>query len=111
MDGGRHFPGGAAESCTSPPIPTSAFEASFSGGLSRHVKRRLAGLIDGWKKCKSFRLFLEPVDVVQMECPTYYDVIKEPMDLQTMEVRGRTEQRRPSRLRLHCRVGRKRRAL
>ena len=54
--------------------------------LARHVKRKLAGLLDGWRRVKSFRLFVEPVDVVQMECPTYYDVIKHPMDLQTMEV-------------------------
>lgn len=56
------------------------------GPLARHVKRKLAGLLDGWRRVKSFRLFLEPVDVEQMECPTYYDVIKNPMDLRTMEV-------------------------
>lgn len=54
--------------------------------LARHVKRKLAGLLDGWRRAKSFRLFLEPVDVEQMECPTYYDIIKYPMDLRTMEV-------------------------
>lgn len=62
--------------------------AGGGGGvpLARHVKRKLAGLLDGWRRVKSFRLFLEPVDVEQMECPTYYDVIKHPMDLRTMEV-------------------------
>ncbi|CDJ42477.1 bromodomain-containing protein, putative [Eimeria tenella] len=55
--------------------------------LARHVKRKLAGLLDGWRRAKSFRLFLEPVDVEQMECPTYYDIIKYPMDLRTMEAK------------------------
>ncbi|CDJ35893.1 bromodomain-containing protein, putative [Eimeria mitis] len=57
------------------------------GPLARHVKRKLAGLLDGWRRVKSFRLFLEPVDTEQMECPTYYDVIKHPMDLRTMEAK------------------------
>ncbi|KAL8439452.1 hypothetical protein Efla_004616 [Eimeria flavescens] len=55
--------------------------------MARHVKRKLAGLLDGWRRAKSFRLFAEPVDVELMECPTYYYVIKQPMDLQTMEAK------------------------
>ncbi|CDI87466.1 bromodomain-containing protein, putative [Eimeria praecox] len=69
--------------------PPRGIAATGGGGgpLARHVKRKLAGLLDGWRRVKSFRLFLEPVDVERMECPTYYDVIKNPMDLRTMEAK------------------------
>lgn len=53
--------------------------------MPRHLKRKLAGIIEACRKCRHFHLFLEPVDVVAMECPTYYDLIQHPMDLATME--------------------------
>lgn len=38
------------------------------------------------KKNESFLWpFLQPVDPVAMECPTYFDIIKEPMDLSTVQ--------------------------
>ena len=32
--------------------------------------------------------FLRPVDPISQSCPTYYDVIKNPMDLGTIMVRS-----------------------
>lgn len=60
--------------------------------LPRHLKRKLAGIIEACRKCRQFHLFLEPVDVVAMECPTYYDLIQHPMDLATMEEKLHTNQ-------------------
>ncbi|KFH03310.1 bromodomain-containing protein [Toxoplasma gondii MAS] len=69
------------------PDSSASFASSSgsTGSLPRHLKRKFAGIIDACRRCKDFHLFLEPVDVVAMECPTYYDLIKHPMDLTTME--------------------------
>ncbi|GMM30025.1 chromatin-binding protein [Martiniozyma asiatica (nom. inval.)] len=38
------------------------------------------------KKCDAFNWpFLQPVDPVAMECPNYFEIVKEPMDLTTVE--------------------------
>lgn len=36
-------------------------------------------------KLKDASIFLEPVDPVKLQIPTYFDVVKRPMDLSTMD--------------------------
>ncbi|PHJ24652.1 bromodomain-containing protein [Cystoisospora suis] len=89
--------GGTTHSHTSPPVGHAGSSSTTVGAhqppvLPRHLKRKLAGIIEACRKCRQFHLFLEPVDVVAMECPTYYDLIQHPMDLATMEEKLHTNQ-------------------
>ncbi|KAI8823758.1 Bromodomain-containing protein [Fimicolochytrium jonesii] len=44
------------------------------------------------KRLKDARPFLSPVDPVKLKIPTYYDIVKQPMDLSTIELKWRTAQ-------------------
>jgi hypothetical protein len=55
--------------------------------LTNARKRRLTKLLSQLRQKNCFVYFLEPVDVVKFDCKDYYDVVRYPMDLQTMEVR------------------------
>eukprot|EP00921_Rhytidocystis_pertsovi_P008859 GHVQ01014389.1.p1 GENE.GHVQ01014389.1~~GHVQ01014389.1.p1 ORF type:complete len:532 (+),score=84.49 GHVQ01014389.1:140-1735(+) len=77
--GVSHFPG---------PSPSFSVPTSFSGGqqlLTKSTKRHIASLLAICRRAPEFLHFLEPVDVVRYECPDYYNVIKSPMDLLTIE--------------------------
>lgn len=54
-------------------------------GLPKHQQKFAINTIRAVKRLKDAGPFLRPVDAVKLNVPTYYDVIKEPMDLGTME--------------------------
>lgn len=53
--------------------------------LLREQFRWLAKTIQNLKKKKDAQLFLLPVDPVALGIPTYFDVVKNPMDISTIE--------------------------
>ena len=51
--------------------------------MEEHIYVMLLELIK--LECSNF--FRNPVDVVLAKCPDYYDVVKQPMDLNTIKVK------------------------
>ncbi|KAL5046834.1 hypothetical protein BDW71DRAFT_60281 [Aspergillus fruticulosus] len=73
-----------------PELPTPATEVSMArdngdAPLTRIQHRFLIKAIQSLKRLHDARFYKEPVDPVKMAIPTYFDVIKEPMDLGTIE--------------------------
>lgn len=52
--------------------------------LSENQKRRCLKVLDQIERNESFYLYKQPVDPVRDECPDYFQVISEPMDLSTI---------------------------
>lgn len=79
------------------PEPTSTHpardvSAGPKQGLAKHqVKFALASL-RAVKRLKDAGPFLAPVDIVKLNIPTYFDFVKNPMDLSTMERKVTTGQ-------------------
>ncbi|EJC98793.1 uncharacterized protein FOMMEDRAFT_161628 [Fomitiporia mediterranea MF3/22] len=61
------------------PIPKSQ-----SGGMSIQDVKACQAALKRLNTCKAAFLFLQPVDPIRDKAPDYFDVIKNPMDLQTM---------------------------
>ncbi len=51
------------------------------------IKKQLQGVLKKVKGLQAARIFAKPVDAVALRIPDYYIVIKNPMDLSTIEVR------------------------
>lgn len=69
----------------STPKQSSASAAPHQGGLVKHqIKFALASL-RAVKRLRDAGPFLAPVDIVALNIPNYFDYIKNPMDLGTME--------------------------
>ncbi|KAL3437402.1 Bromodomain-containing protein [Aspergillus tetrazonus] len=80
---------GSAE-LKAPELPTPVTETPMTtengdGPLTRVQHRFLVKAIQSLKRLHDARFYKEPVDPVKMAIPTYFDVIKEPMDLGTIE--------------------------
>jgi hypothetical protein len=56
-----------------------------SGAFDQATRSKLEGLLKHMKGNQSSVYFLEPVDPVRLGIPSYFDVIKQPMDLKTVE--------------------------
>ena len=54
--------------------------------LDIRLKKKLVGLLNKVKSLQAARLFAKPVDAVALKIPDYYTVIKNPMDLSTIQV-------------------------
>lgn len=54
-------------------------------GLPKHQQKFIVNTIRSVKRLKDAMPFLKPVDPVKLNVPTYYEVIKNPMDLGAME--------------------------
>eukprot|EP00915_Cephaloidophora_sp_WS-2016_P000505 GHVH01000632.1.p1 GENE.GHVH01000632.1~~GHVH01000632.1.p1 ORF type:complete len:1456 (-),score=262.17 GHVH01000632.1:239-4606(-) len=55
--------------------------------LNRLVRRRVGTLLTSLGKHRVFEPFSHPVDPVALDCPDYFEVIRHPMDLQTIRAR------------------------
>ena len=56
--------------------------------IDHRVKKQLQGVLKKVKGLQAARMFAKPVDAVVLRIPDYYTVIKNPMDLSTIEVYG-----------------------
>jgi len=68
--------------------PTPAITASVSFDTSPISKNQYKFLVELLRKAKKIKFassFLSPVDPVALNIPTYFDYVKQPMDLGTME--------------------------
>ena len=72
----------AAASTSAQTAPTYSTE-SITTAQNKFLQEKMKNL----KKTKNSIAFLNPVDPVTMGIPTYFDVIKTPMDLSTMETK------------------------
>ncbi|KAL4909068.1 Bromodomain-containing protein [Aspergillus multicolor] len=71
-----------------PEPPTSAAKGSMHNGetsLTKPQHKFILKAIQSLKRMQDSRFFKEPVDPIKMAIPTYHDIIKEPMDLGTIE--------------------------
>ncbi|RKP35306.1 hypothetical protein BJ085DRAFT_22053, partial [Dimargaris cristalligena] len=68
-----------------PPAPVTPNRGPFSRTLSADQKKQLKRLLRKIMASRSAYPFLQPVDPVRDGCPTYFQFIKEPMDLGTMK--------------------------
>lgn len=74
-----------------PELPTPATEtpgpipAGGESGITKLQHKFIAKSLTSLKRVADSRYYREPVDVVKMNIPTYYNVITQPMDLSTME--------------------------
>jgi bromodomain-containing factor 1 len=66
-------------------VTNNPSSAEFSGPLTAARTKFVIGVIRSLRRTKDARPFTMPVDAVRLNVPTYYDIIKHPMDLQTME--------------------------
>ena len=59
--------------------------------MTKPRQKHLQKTISNIKRIQAAKPFLVPVDTVALKIPTYYDIIKRPMDLKTLEENLRTE--------------------
>ncbi|KAJ3299441.1 hypothetical protein HK104_008947 [Borealophlyctis nickersoniae] len=69
-----------------------ASPAPPSQALSKEDLRFCTNTLKQIQRLGSARIFLEPVDPVKLNIPTYFDIIKRPMDLSTMEKKLKSNQ-------------------
>lgn len=79
----------AASITAQPPAPASSSRQGrySTEPITQHQKAYLLEKLKNTKKTKHAIFFLEPVDIVKLNIPNYPDVIKEPMDLRTLETK------------------------
>lgn len=70
-----------------PTAPASTAPSIDDGPISPEQKKFLVELLRRTKKTKDAFNFVNAVDPVALSLPTYFDVVKEPMDLTTMETK------------------------
>lgn len=81
------------ESQAQAPAPTQdSGDKGWKGPMTPYQKSSLADRLKNLKKTKHSVAFLKPVDYVALNIPTYLDVIKQPMDLGTMEKKLRNDE-------------------
>lgn len=75
------------------------FRRSFGGGFgdrppkfNNDSAKQCYRIVVQLKRHHSAAPFLEPVDPIYLELDDYYDIIKEPMDLRTVEERLRAHE-------------------
>ncbi|RDW81086.1 putative transcription regulator BDF1 [Aspergillus mulundensis] len=69
-------------------LPTPAAGGSMHNGetpLTKPQHKFILKAIQSLKRMQDSRFYKEPVDPIKMAIPTYFDIIKEPMDLGTIE--------------------------
>lgn len=64
---------------------STSTSTDYTGPLTPARAKFVLGVIRSLRRSKDGRPFSMPVDAEKLNVPTYYDVIKKPMDLQTME--------------------------
>ncbi|KAL9052132.1 MAG: hypothetical protein Q9162_005593 [Coniocarpon cinnabarinum] len=90
VDTSQALPSATSEALVTPATPGLASSASTKedwGEMTDTQQKRLIEGMRNLKKGKHASLFSKPVDPVALNLPTYYDLIKEPMDLSTMETK------------------------
>ena len=60
--------------------------------LSPADKRFISSTLSSLKKNKHSLYFREPVDPIALNCPDYFDIIKQPMDLSTVQAKFNNDQ-------------------
>ncbi|PIA16200.1 Bromodomain-domain-containing protein [Coemansia reversa NRRL 1564] len=70
-----------------PPLPSPTVAADGSLVLSAGVRKTVGRILRRVMRHPSALPFLQPVDVVRDGCPTYYDVVKHPIDLSIIKPR------------------------
>ncbi|KAJ2611663.1 hypothetical protein H4S08_003050 [Coemansia sp. RSA 1365] len=70
-----------------PPLPPSTIAADGSLLLSGGVRKTVGRILRRVMRHPSALPFLQAVDVVRDGCPTYYDVVKHPIDLSIIKLR------------------------
>ncbi|KAJ3025764.1 hypothetical protein HDV00_012499 [Rhizophlyctis rosea] len=85
--GGYGVGQGTATSSAVSPAPTAQ-----AGALPKHHQKFLQSVLKNIQKLKDATIFLNPVDPVALNIPTYFDFIKRPMDLSTIEKKLKTNQ-------------------
>ncbi|PWN92640.1 hypothetical protein FA10DRAFT_276691 [Acaromyces ingoldii] len=76
----------AAAAAAATPIPDDQDPVAAARGRPIHAKR-CKGVLAALRKLPQAAIFLKPVDPILDGAPTYYDEIKAPMDLATMETK------------------------
>lgn len=79
------------ENGTQAALPSAA-PSNPSAPLPKHQQKHALMAIKAVRRLKDGRPFLKPVDPVALNIPTYPDVIKQPMDLGTIERKLQEEQ-------------------
>ncbi|EZF77190.1 hypothetical protein H105_01524 [Trichophyton soudanense CBS 452.61] len=84
-----------------PPAPPATPAAGTTNGvpdlhrdLTKVQVKFLIRTIQSLRRIGDGQMFKAPVDIVKLNIPTYYDFVKHPMDLQTMEGKLKSEQYR-----------------
>lgn len=77
---------GSTSTTTNGQAPPSPPEADF-GPITEMQTKMLSDGLRNIKKSKSAAAFAKPVDAIALHIPQYYDIIKNPVDLSTMEQR------------------------
>jgi bromodomain-containing factor 1 len=87
-EGGDRPPKRAKTADAAEPTSTSTSTSTstdFSGPMTPARAKFVLGVVRSLRRTKDARPFSMPVDEVKLNVPTYYQMIKKPMDLQTME--------------------------
>ncbi|SCU98499.1 LADA_0H13410g1_1 [Lachancea dasiensis] len=88
--GSQETPSGPAAATPAPtPVPAPPSEPDLNNlpanPLPKHQNKHATTAIKAVKRLKDARPFLQPVDPVALNVPLYYNFIKRPMDLGTIE--------------------------
>lgn len=83
----------ASATATKPETKPDAFdEKGFSAPMTSYQKAALSERVKNLKKTKHSFNFLRPVDPVALNIPSYPDIVKQPMDLGTIEKKLRNDE-------------------
>lgn len=74
-------------SSSSPSAAATNFNHTNGKGLAKHQIKFALASIKAVKRLRDAGPFLFPVDIVKLNIPTYFDYVKNPMDLSTMETK------------------------
>lgn len=74
-----------AAPAVAPPVAPSPSSPSQGEGLAKHQAKFALASLRAVKRLRDAGPFLAPVDIVKLNIPNYFDHIKHPMDLSTME--------------------------
>lgn len=66
-------------------VPESLNPPPGVNELAKHQAKFIVSTVRALKRLKDAMPFVNPVDAVKLNIPTYYEIIKNPMDLSTME--------------------------
>lgn len=70
---------------TTNPSTATQVSSDFTGPVTAARKKHMMKAIHNTKRSSDSKLFLTPVDTVLLNIPNYFNIVKKPMDLKTME--------------------------